>query len=300
MYIVFTCPPLPHLIVGGSSVFREGDSHLRRVLPHTFDLIYVTSGRLYMEENKQNFTLSRGQFLILPPNRLHRGTKCCEQETNFYWLHFYTTGDFFFDERPVYDSNVIQKSAQQFAKEEFHVSLPQYGTIALERQEQMAEDMEAITQVRINKRDHTKRFYNSDASQIKQQQLFFSILTYLCDSRSTFEKKDIATDIFEYLMVHYQEPIQLKDLALRYAFHPAHIIRRLKQKYGTSPLQLLLQIRLDKAKQLLIETEKSINEIASQTGFIDSAYFSKQFKKNIHMTPSAYRDKAKENPFVEP
>lgn len=299
MYIVFTCPPLPHLIVGGSSVFREGDIHLRRVLPHTFDLIYVTSGQLYMEENKQNFTLNRGQFLILPPNRLHRGTKCCEAETNFYWLHFYTTGNFFFTDRPTYDSNIIQKSAQQFAKEEFHVSLPQYGTISQERQAQMAEDMENITQVRINKREHTKRFYNSDASQIKQQQLFFSLLTYLCDARSTLKKKDLAADIFEYLLLHYQEPIQLKDLALRYSFHPAHIIRRLKQKYGSSPLQLLLQIRLDKAKQLLAETEESINEIACRIGFHDSAYFSKQFKKSMHMTPSAYRQQAKKNPFIE-
>ena len=299
MYIVFTCPPLPHLIVGGSSVFREGDIHLRRVLPHTFDLIYVTSGQLYMEENKQNFILSRGQFLILPPNRLHRGTKCCEAETNFYWLHFYTTGNFFFADRPTYDSNTIQKSAQQFAKEEFHVSLPQYGTISQERQAQMAEDMENITQVRINKREHTKRFYNSDASQIKQQQLFFSLLTYLCDARSTLKKKDLAADIFEYLLLHYQEPIQLKDLALRYSFHPAHIIRRLKQKYGSSPLQLLLQIRLDKAKQLLAETEESINEIACRIGFHDSAYFSKQFKKSMHMTPSAYRQQAKKNPFIE-
>jgi len=299
LYIVFTCPPLPHLIVGGSSVFREGDIHLRRVLPHTFDLIYVTSGQLYMEENKQNFILSRGQFLILPPNRLHRGTKCCEAETNFYWLHFYTTGNFFFADRPTYDSNTIQKSAQQFAKEEFHVSLPQYGTISQERQAQMAEDMENITQVRINKREHTKRFYNSDASQIKQQQLFFSLLTYLCDSRSSLKKKDLATDMFDYLLLHYQEPLQLKDLALRYSFHPAHIIRRLKQKYGSSPLQLLLQIRLDKAKQLLAETEESINEIASHTGFNDSAYFSKQFKKSLHMTPSAYRQQAKKNPFIE-
>lgn len=291
MYIIFTCPPLPHLIVGGISIFREGDTHLRRILPHTFDLIYVTSGQLFMEENKQPFTLKVGQFLILPPTRLHRGTKCCTQETTFYWLHFYTTGDFYFGNQPVYDSNIIQKSAQQFQKEEFHVSLPQYGNISLERQQQMAEDLEAITQVRINKKKNTKRFYDSDISQIKHQQLFFSILTYLCDSRSTSPQKNVAEDIFDYFIAHYQENIQLKFLSLKYSFHPIHIIRCIKKKYGISPIQLLMRIRIDKAKQLLTETNDTINQISTKIGFNDSAYFSKQFKQKLHITPSAYRTK---------
>ncbi|MBR1695434.1 MAG: AraC family ligand binding domain-containing protein [Selenomonas sp.] len=116
MYLIFPCPPLPYLIVGGMSTFRVGDRHLRRTLPHTFDLIYVHQGELFMEEKGQNFTVTAGQFLILPPNRLHRGTKACRTETVFHWLHFYTTGTFSCTESPVRDSNVIQKSSQQFEK----------------------------------------------------------------------------------------------------------------------------------------------------------------------------------------
>ena len=50
MYIIFTCPPLPHLIVGGKSLYRVGDLHLRRIMPSTFDLIFVTAGKLYLEK----------------------------------------------------------------------------------------------------------------------------------------------------------------------------------------------------------------------------------------------------------
>ena len=50
MYINIICPPLPHLIVGGISLFRKGDRHERRSIHKTFDLIYVQKGTLYMEE----------------------------------------------------------------------------------------------------------------------------------------------------------------------------------------------------------------------------------------------------------
>lgn len=172
-----------------------------------------------------------------------------------------------------------QKSAQQFAKEEFHVSLPQYGTISQERQAQMAEDMENITQVRINKREHTKRFYNSDASQIKQQQLFFSLLTYLCDARSTLKKKDLAADIFEYLLLHYQEPIQLKDLALRYSFHPAHIIRRLKQNMAPAPCSCSSRYGLIKQSSYLLKPKNPLMKLPVASVFMIVPIFLNNSKK---------------------
>ena len=51
MFINFISPPMPHLIVGGISIFRKGDKHERRAIHNTMDLIYVRSGAMYMEEN---------------------------------------------------------------------------------------------------------------------------------------------------------------------------------------------------------------------------------------------------------
>lgn len=60
MYINFICPPLPHLIAGGISLFRKGNRHERRAIHKTFDLIYVEKGTLYMEENGIQFDVKRG------------------------------------------------------------------------------------------------------------------------------------------------------------------------------------------------------------------------------------------------
>ena len=82
----------------------------------------------------------------------------------------------------------------------------------------------------------------------------------------------------------------MKKLAAEYAFHPTHIIRCVKKKYGISPLQLLLNIRINKAKELLVETNHTISQIGMEVGFEDNAYFTKQFKKIVQQTPTEYRN----------
>ncbi|WP_235814660.1 AraC family transcriptional regulator [Propionispora sp. 2/2-37] len=270
-------------------MFREGDRHSRRNLDHTFDLIYVVSGQLYMEENKKRFIVAPGQFLILPPKTLHTGYKHCDTETNFYWIHFYTTGDFYCSEVPVQYSSKEYCRGKCYERDDFQLSLPQYGFVNKELQQQFTNYMKTIAQVKIDRHQNAKIFYTSTTSQIKYQQLFYTILTFICDSHEEVTCQDLAEDIFEYLMAHYQESLQLKKIAKQYAFHPAHIIRCVKRKYGVTPLQLLLHIRMDKAKKLLRSTNDPINTISSHVGFTDNAYFSKQFKRMVKMTPSEYR-----------
>jgi len=290
MYIIFNCPPLPYLIVGGIALFREGDTHSRRTLDHTFDLIYVVSGQLHMEENKVRFSVSPGQFLILPPKTMHKGYKHCDMDTNFYWIHFYSTGDFYYAHTPTNNDSKEHSHGKYYEIDDFQIAIPQYGTVSKELQNQFLDYMKTISQVKIDRRQNTKTFYNSTISEIKYQQLFYTILTFICDAREEVIHHDIAEEIFDYLTTHYQDPFQLKKIAKKYSFHPAYIIRCVKRKYGITPLQLLLDIRLNKAKQLLASNNDSINNIAATVGFTDNAYFSKQFKKRLNLTPSEYRN----------
>lgn len=226
--------------------------------------------------------------MILPPNRLHKGYKCCDEATNFFWLHFYTTGKFKYMDKPIYDKNHKQKANYQFTKEPFHISLPQHGSLTAEQQSQMAEYMNTIVQVKIDKTKPKKDFYSSTVSQLKSQQLFFSILSILCDIHEP-NTKNVAEKIYEHFSLFYTEGFDLKKLSDEYAFHPTHIIRCVKNKYGLSPLQLLLHIRIQKAKELLTYTNFSINKVAISVGFDDNAYFTKQFKRIVGTTPTNYR-----------
>ena len=55
----------------------------------TYEIIYVTCGYVYLEENGKNYMLKKGDLIILPPNVCHSGSKISTGRTSFYWAHFF-------------------------------------------------------------------------------------------------------------------------------------------------------------------------------------------------------------------
>ena len=93
-FINLNCPPLPYFIVGGGCVYRPGDIHERRTIRNVFDLIYVHSGTLYLEQDPFRVELNAGQFFIITPDTPHRGSRVCQEKTTTSWVHFYTNGKY--------------------------------------------------------------------------------------------------------------------------------------------------------------------------------------------------------------
>jgi AraC-like DNA-binding protein len=56
-----------------------------------------------------------------------------------------------------------------------------------------------------------------------------------------------------------------------------------------SPNDYLLSLRISRARQLLLNTDLSVTRIADQTGFCDSNYLTRQFRRRVGMTPRSYR-----------
>lgn len=70
-----------------------------------------------------------------------------------------------------------------------------------------------------------------------------------------------------------------------------NIVRRFKQATGVTPISYLQQRRIEAAKQMLEQTDRSILEVMLDSGYNDLKAFRQLFKKNAGMTPKAYRDK---------
>jgi AraC family transcriptional regulator len=95
--------------------------------------------------------------------------------------------------------------------------------------------------------------------------------------------------ILEYIDVHFDRDIKLADLAGLLGMSQFHFSHLFKQSIGTSPHQYILQQRIERAKQLLKQTNRSIVEIALECGFNSHSHLSKQFRQLAGMTPKAYR-----------
>ena len=83
--------------------------------------------------------------------------------------------------------------------------------------------------------------------------------------------------------------LSLDEIADSTGLSYAQFIRRFKQYVGATPSDYVAALRLQKAKQLLLETAFSIRQIAYACGFENEYYFSNFFKKHTQVSPSAFR-----------
>ncbi|MBN1676632.1 MAG: helix-turn-helix transcriptional regulator [Kiritimatiellae bacterium] len=110
------------------------------------------------------------------------------------------------------------------------------------------------------------------------------------DPRPQFQK---LTKVFDYLRENYQQPIALRTAAGMAGMSVSYFAKVFKRTTGGSLLDLVLRMRVDKASQLLIQTDLPITEIAFRVGFENHSYFDRVFRRLARTTPREYRRKVR-------
>jgi AraC family transcriptional regulator len=95
--------------------------------------------------------------------------------------------------------------------------------------------------------------------------------------------------IREYVLAHLQENISIRTLATLVDLSESHFVRAFKQSVGVTPHRFLLQCRVMRVQQLLVETDLPVAEIALATGFSDQSHCALRFRELVGITPSRYR-----------
>jgi AraC-like DNA-binding protein len=88
---------------------------------------------------------------------------------------------------------------------------------------------------------------------------------------------------------NFSKDWKLDDLLRIAHMSRSNLMRVFRNATGQAPIAYLMRLRIQKAMELLRNTDLSITEIALQTGFNDSNYFTRQFRKLTNESPSAYR-----------
>ena len=103
------------------------------------------------------------------------------------------------------------------------------------------------------------------------------------------QEERTITLLTRYLQEHMAEELSLSVLAEQFYLNPQYISQLFKNEIGVGFLTYLTNIRMEKAKKLLLSTSYSIAEVAEQSGYGDYRVFTKVFKKTEGITPSQYR-----------
>lgn len=98
-----------------------------------------------------------------------------------------------------------------------------------------------------------------------------------------------AERIRNYIDRHFYEPLSAGDLAAKLNVSVRYLDLIFKEQYGVTPLQYLTEVRIERAKKLLIETDKDIASICFEIGYETISTFYRTFKNIVSLSPNKFR-----------
>lgn len=143
----------------------------------------------------------------------------------------------------------------------------------------------------INNNLHKTEIINILNAKLITDLLTSAILNNVSSDDCTNKFKNKLLYVKEYLDNNYTKQLNLDQIAEQFYVSKFYLIREFKKSFGTTIIQYILNKRIEYAKELLIYTNKSVEEISEECGFNDQSYFARQFKKSENMTCLAYRRK---------
>ncbi len=236
-----------------------------RVL-NEYQLVYISRGKGWFQSRSISKTeIQEGTFFILFPGEWHNyypapDTGWCES-----WIGFYGTNmdnrrnnGFFKPNQPIFNAGIQDEILALYKKA-----------------------------VRISQEQHTG-----------YQQMLAGIVNFLLgiayseNRRMTFEEMKISNTINKakiFIQEHASENISCEMIADSVGMSYSRFRRVFKDYTGLAPAQYIKKVRLNKARDLLVHTALSCQEIAYSLGFESPAYFNTVFKKEQGMPPNEYR-----------
>lgn len=108
----------------------------------------------------------------------------------------------------------------------------------------------------------------------------------------TYDKHTIVQTITTYFQENYMKKISVEEIA-RYSYlSTTYITKIYKEITGDTPINYLINLRMEKAIEILREGHFSIQDVAKKVGYDDPYYFSKLFKKKFGVSPLVYKRQA--------
>jgi AraC family transcriptional regulator len=95
--------------------------------------------------------------------------------------------------------------------------------------------------------------------------------------------------VFDYVDDKLSGDLSLSGMAAAANLSPYHFARSFKRTMGITPHQYALRRRIERAKEMLLETDLPVGDVARRAGFVSPSHFSQQFKRAVGVPPSALR-----------
>lgn len=256
--------------------------HLTRNLLD-YELFVVVEGILNIATDSQEYTVTPGEYLLMPPNKFEHGTK--PSACSFYWMHFGYN-----KERNNHEllsgsaesSNVAATPNLSYTPGQ--LLLPEQGRLTspdriIILMKQLQDSDRRYREVTLN-----RYLCSAILSEIALQGQIYPAYG------NKIIKEQLYQDICDYVFWHLTENLKVSQVANYFGYNEKYLTTFFKQRAGISLKQYILQVKMERAKADLSETTEPVSQIAFRLGFTDAHNFSNAFRKVTGLSPSEYRD----------
>jgi len=233
-------------------------------------LIYCIKGNGWALIDNKPYTVSPGDFLLLPANTPHEYGADEQAPWTIYWMHFKGTSS----------KDFVQMMLKRMGD---HLAAVSFQENRLHLFEEIYTSVE--------------RGYSTDNICYASLSLQYFLGSCCFDNNYNYlakhEKVDSISLCINYLQKHVGKTLSLQEIADSVNLSVSHFAAIFKKSTGFSIIDYFNHLKIQKACQYLQFTDLRINEIADRLGIEDPYYFSRMFTKVIGVSPNKYRNRKK-------
>lgn len=222
---------------------RSIDSH---------EVIFVTEGQVFIEEDGIPYTLAPNQILLLEPHKIHRGYQESTGKTAFYWMH--------------YKSDLPLPLKLYQGREYYEIKY------ALKKLLHIANTLSYPAVAR-------------DAAAF----MVYAELEKAGKEESSLHP--LLGKIAEYIRINIRNNPTVAQVAQEFGYHPDYISRIFRSSAGISMKEYINARKMNLARDYLLTTAFPIKQIAAELGFADEKLFIKFFIYHEKLSPTAFRNR---------
>lgn len=231
-----------------------------------FILIYTVDGKGYIQVDGKMHTLQQNQFFLIPPFMPHAYEADAEHPWTIYWVHFKGEKSQFFNSMSNQPLEIKATSPERLK----------------ERINLFDEILEALSLgYSIENLEYANMCFWHLMASFKHISQFHDI-----HQRSDF---DLVNKAIIYMKNNVEKRLTLDDIASECDLSPSHFSKIFLRRTRQAPIDYFIHLKIQYACQLLDLTSHKISDIGREIGYDDPYYFSRIFKKVMHLSPREYR-----------
>jgi len=217
----------------------------------SYEIMLVLEGRVFVREENRNYTLQPGDLLVLSPGKEHGGTEATTEKVAFYWFHFRT-------------------------------NLPvRAKCCTLDDTYQLRQLMKRL--LHISNTPGSNPWEADAAGYLIYEQLHRQI------RGNDLPGTQLLEQVKEYVRIHVRKRLTVRTVAAHFGYHPDYLGKVFQKHFHVKLKDYLCAQQLKYMKNQLLTTDKTVQQIAYETGYEDENLFTKFFQYHEKIAPSEFR-----------